>query len=343
MLSSSSAIDHSTLKRKRLEEEEKNYHQKDGINSRETQPSRKMQCDYTYQDHPEFQVLQAAWKESRPGILLPDTGNRGSGMGKFCISNDLCSSKDQQEIDVFALLLDLHKRISRQVPSGVTWGEVADEGEDPRRRRYAFLPGQRKKLSESGITIQAEGSVNKQEHNYTMSPQASIDIVWKHNGEITVTETYLECSSDTYRALEKVTNHIQELVSKTYKHFVTMENLVALQPNHHNGAKFLPAHLDFPRADGFGVVIATVCMRNIKGSSVILIDDGDEGEMPMSWNMLLKNGDCYILSGDSRNKCRHGILSEENGDRETLNLRYGLHSEEMAREEVDQYWPDNEH
>ena len=59
----------------------------------------------------------------------------------------------------------------------------------------------------------------------------------------------------------------------------------------------------------------------------------------------------------SRNKCIHGVLCgdnrptdqqehDDNDDcddegqclRETLNLRYGLHSPEFAREEVDQHW-----
>ena len=39
---------------------------------------------------------------------------------------------------------------------------------------------------------------------------------------------------------------------------VSLERLVAAQPNLHNGARHLPPHLDFPLHDGFGVVIVTV-------------------------------------------------------------------------------------
>ena len=51
--------------------------------------------------------------------------------------------------------------------------------------------------------------------------------------------------------------------------------------------------------------------------------------------MHLATGDAYVLSGDARNVCDHGVLclppdgrrgaSEES--RESLNLRFGLHSQ----------------
>jgi hypothetical protein len=150
-----------------------------------------------------------------------------------------------------------------------------------------------------------------------------------------------------YSALEAITTHIQSLVSTDYQKYITLSQLIAVQPNHHNGAMYLPAHLDFPRADGFGIVIATIAICYATGLTVILIDDGDDDddddddhpqEASRSWSIMdLQDGDCYILSGNARNKCLHGILDGTNNDdnsgkRETLNLQYGLHTKEFTHE-----------
>jgi len=311
----------------------------------------------------EVERLKTAWRSAIPAKLFSSCG-RGSGIGKFSIFHELSSRKDELKDNRLSdkynvstsrtmnALTELHDRVSGSVSDGVTWGE-ANGDVDPRRRRYAFLPGQRQKLVNSGIKIQAEGSIDNEEHKFAMSSQASIDIEWESGNSSTakIVRQYehekhqengqgrMVCTQEMYRALTEVTNHIQEFLSKKYKEYVTMDNLVAVQPNHHNGALFLPAHLDFPRADGFGVVIATICIRKTNGSRVILIDDGDDGEEEMYWSLNLEDGYCYFLSGNSRNKCLHGILSETSGYRETLNLRYGLHSIEMAKEEIDRHWP----
>mmetsp|Transcript_18459 Transcript_18459/g.27890 ORF Transcript_18459/g.27890 Transcript_18459/m.27890 type:complete len:350 (-) Transcript_18459:345-1394(-) len=309
----------------------------------------------------EFERLKTAYQSSISAVLFSSRG-RGSGIGKFNIINEFyCKKKESENIEkekiqsswIMNALIELHDRVSNTIPDGVTWGE-ADGDVDPRRRCYGFLPGQRERLVSSGIEIQAEGSNDNEEHKFAMSYRASIDIMWeqttskKDSTGVQRQRAYenqensrgdLIGTQEMLQALTDVTNYIQGLVSKQYKKYVTMDNLVAIQPNHHNGALFLPAHLDFPRMDGFGVVIATICIRKSNGSRVILIDDGDEGQEEKFWSLDLEDGDCYFLSGESRNKCLHGILSEKNGYRETLNLRYGLHSIEMAREEVDQHWP----
>ena len=69
-----------------------------------------------------------------------------------------------------------------------------------------------------------------------------------------------------------------------------------------------------------------------------------EKEKEKCWTFSLNVGDCYILSGDARNVCDHGVLCVGGGRRshkvdaarESLNLRFGLHSPQFADQEV--YW-----
>lgn len=53
--------------------------------------------------------------------------------------------------------------------------------------------------------------------------------------------------------------------------------LIACQPNLHNGALHLGAHLDWPLHEGFGICIATVAIKG--GGNVLLLGgEGDEDE-----------------------------------------------------------------
>ena len=266
----------------------------------------------------EYSCLKRAVARSTPPDFSTDgSPSRGGGVRKFEIAGEVGSVH-------FQSLVKLHDKIRIIVKKAVPWGEASPDI-DPRRRCYAFLPDQRQRLVDLGIKVQRQGSKGTSEHDETMS-NASIDLCLKDDPK-------------THEALKAVTVHIHSLAPKNVKKFVTMKNLVVVQPNLHNGALHLPAHLDFPRADGFGVVIATIAIRHTAGSKVVLVDDGDDGENSLYWSFNLKDGDCYVLSGDSRNKCLHGIIAKD-GRRETLNLRYGLHSEDFAREEVDCHWPD---
>ena len=109
------------------------------------------------------------------------------------------------------------------------------------------------------------------------------------------------------------------------------------QPNLHNDAKHLPPHLDFPMHDGFGVVIVTIQMAGPQ-SVIALLKGADsdfdvtvEKEKERCWTFSLNVGDCYILSGDARNVCDHGVLCVGGGRRshkvdaarESLNLSLG--------------------
>jgi hypothetical protein len=320
--------------------------------------------------------LQSALQSSSPVVVAKKTNEttshrRGSGIHKFSITKkgDLRMGRDDDDDDddddtaVFQSLIELHDLVTNQVPIGVTWGEA--KSLDPRRRRYAFLPGQRQRLLDFGIRIETLDTQDPTEHERAML-ESSLDILWKEEVDKEAsTGTSIIASSPQhqpkkvvlsktiYHALEAITTQIQSLVSKDYQKYVTLSQLVAVQPNHHNGATYLPAHLDFPRADGFGIVIATVAIRHATGSKVILIDEGDDdhddqASSILSWSMDLQDGDCYILSGNARNKCLHGILgrgtsnnnNNDSGKRETLNLRYALHTKEFAHEEIDRHWPE---
>ena len=58
----------------------------------------------------------------------------------------------------------------------------------------------------------------------------------------------------------------------------------------------------------------------------------------MSWSMPLKDGEGYYLCANARNKCLHGVLCTNNPQRSTLNLRYGLHTSQLAYDEIDRHW-----
>jgi Uncharacterized conserved protein (DUF2181) len=251
-------------------------------------------------------------------------------------------------------------------------------GVDPRRRMYGFL--NRQALIDSGIKIQAFGrrdDSDYKEHKYVLH-DASVDLKVEYKpasslagrlddkeeqkGPKSTTGSTDSTATDDRRAvvitvdlsnkpsiaetLYSITEKVHALVPHKYKQYVTMENLIAVQPNLHNGASYLPAHLDFPRLDGFGVVIVTLAIRG-KGT-VVLIDDGDDddGDDPSSKSKIyafdVEEGQSYLLCGDARNKCTHGVICERSSNgactRETLNLRYGLHTEDFAYTEIDQHW-----
>jgi len=134
------------------------------------------------------------------------------------------------------------------------------------------------------------------------------------------------------------------------------KELIAYQTNLHNGAKHLAAHLDAPLHEGFGKVIVTVAIR---GSATILLigkasddnDDEKEGDfiessdlnLQPAWKFHLKEGEAYVLSGNVRNVCLHAVLANDDGsggDRESLNLRFGIHSIEEAEYDIKRHWPD---
>lgn len=273
---------------------------------------------------PEKKRLEKARNTARTPVFLPESDS--IGVGSFTPSNDINSFK-----------LIFHMIVSNT--EGVTWGEGEDQ--DPRQRMYGFLPNQRDALIESGIRIKKEGSEGDEEHLKVLQ-SGSVDI-WFHQPSCKEIKDLpgrrlIYFKPPLYQALESITKEVQWLVPERYKKFAIMDELVAIQPNLHNGADYLPAHLDFPRHDGFGIIIVTIGTEC--SGVVVLIDDGDDGEKQRTYSFHVNEGDAYVLCGDARNKCVHGIIATGSPRRTTLNLRYGLHSEDFARTEVDQHWPE---
>mmetsp|Transcript_3528 Transcript_3528/g.5809 ORF Transcript_3528/g.5809 Transcript_3528/m.5809 type:complete len:121 (+) Transcript_3528:213-575(+) len=61
-----------------------------------------------------------------------------------------------------------------------------------------------------------------------------------------------------------------------------------------------------------------------------------------SWRFPCHAGSAWLLSSHARNKASHGVLADS-PNRESLNLRFGLHTaddagEFSAYEEVDRHW-----
>ena len=125
---------------------------------------------------------------------------------------------------------------------------------------------------------------------------------------------------------------------------VSPEDLIAYQINLHNGCRYLPAHLDWPLHEGFGKVICTVA---IKGNATVLLIGRDTimvggEELQPAWRFYLQEGECYVLSDRARNRCLHSVVADDdNAMRESLNLRFGLHSKQEATETITKYWEDS--
>ena len=97
--------------------------------------------------------------------------------------------------------------------------------------------------------------------------------------------------------------------------------------------------------DGFGVVIVTICVH--QNADILMLSNKSN----KSWVFNVQEGETYVLSGDSRNICDHGVIcplekrgrraagdenppnkktrkkrgGSENVGRESLNLRFGIH------------------
>ena len=148
-------------------------------------------------------------------------------------------------------------------------------------------------------------------------------------------------------ALANLCARVAEQVPAVYRSAVSPEQLVAAQPNLHNGQRYLKPHLDEPLHDGFGVVIVTVAVR---GAAHVLLQSSvaaasEEGLAPADADAAARHCfrldaaacEAYVLSGAARNACLHGVLSVEGSEaRESLNLRFGLHS---AGPGDDAAWP----
>lgn len=138
-------------------------------------------------------------------------------------------------------------------------------------------------------------------------------------------ETVYHAMTDNTSSSHEYRTHLAEYLRYDY--------MIAAQPNLHSGRALLPVHLDDPRKDGFGVIIVTIGME---GSGTILLRDANGTHRGVA--MRLETGDAYMLSDRARDSCSHGVLADSFlstrsigsnsipfSERESLNLRFGLH------------------
>ena len=211
----------------------------------------------------------------------------------------------------FNTLKQLHQTIKAMA---TTWSSWSGSQNDPRKRAFGILPG----------TL---GSDIKIQQSLDISMPWKEDTGGKEHTRNIQAMTILkdDVSKDTFRpAIDALCQIFRESLPKRSSYdllpYLCYENLVAVQPNLHCGRELLPVHVDHPLKDGFGIVVVTV---SIHGSATILLENATGTEHR---TMRVEQGQTYMLSGASREQCAHGILADESSsDRESLNLRFGLH------------------
>lgn len=309
---------------------------------------------HSKEERKDREELEALVEKARPlrfegGMAPADHACAGAG---FC-------SLDPK---VFAPLHQLHGNIVAALKRGKLLQSWEGKGSDVRKKGYAFLPASlakwdRKRLEACGLQFWAPEKVRGRfmtpsTRRSLVSPaQEGLDAKRDCEANWRSSFTLLEQDVDrkARKALAAVVDLVKERVAEKYRKYVSLENLIALQPNLHNDARHLPPHLDFPMHEGFGVVIVTIQMAG--PPSIIALLKGTESDFEVfteeqrekCWTFPLQVGDCYVLSGDARNVCDHGVLcgssrrsAGADEPRESMNLRFGLHTPAFANKEV--YW-----
>jgi len=214
-----------------------------------------------------------------------------------------------------ARLRGLHERIKAGCAAMMGWAGGSD-ARDERRRCFGLVAGGREALESSGIALHSF-ETRRRDHEREMAQN------WASCVDVTPTE-------DEARSIAAVAEAAALAVDPRFRDDLT---LIALQPNVHGGAEFLPRHLDWPRNDGFGVVIVTLAL--VADATVVLQNaDGRD------FYFHLPEGHAYLLSADARNTCTHGLFCLGRGDRESLNFRFALHDQARARDEIYRHWAD---
>ena len=214
----------------------------------------------------------------------------------------------------------VHESVKAAIAAPIPWAGGSDE-HDVRWRGYGLLPGARRRLGRclrfhSFETETAEKRRDEEARNWASCVDYAPDAAAR-------------------RALENVASAAAAAVGPAYAADVAAATLLAVQPNVHAGSRHLPPHLDWPRNDGFGVVIVTAAVKG--GATVVLRDGGSATAAPREWRFEVPEGHAYALSGDARNLCTHGLFTDAR-DRESLNLRFNLHTHKRACDEIYAHW-----
>ena len=155
-------------------------------------------------------------------------------------------------------------------------------------------------------------------------------------------------SVDPFDVANRLCNVINPIQAGIPLSIANASQIIAFQPNLHNGARFLKPHMDQPLHEGFGKMIVTIAIRG-GGATIVLLDKDENGttedgdKYQLSWRFHLCEGEAYILTGRARNLCLHGVIADDpSGVRESLNLRFGIHSVAEAKEEIFDHWVEGE-
>lgn len=216
-------------------------------------------------------------------------------------------------------LRGMHDAVKRSAPKPMSWAGGSDNA-DTRWRCFGLPPGARRRLKDNVAFHSFETPLCDQD--------AEIRASWASCSD-------LEPNDDEARALGTVALDAAKCLDERHASECTVGNLVAIQPNVHGGSEFLPRHLDWPRNDGFGVVIVTVAIAE-PATVVLTADDGD-------FYFDLPQGYAYCLASDARNLYTHGLFCFGHGHRESLNLRFGLHSHDHAKRDIYTHWAELYH
>ncbi|KAG7354069.1 hypothetical protein IV203_003425 [Nitzschia inconspicua] len=235
---------------------------------------------------------------------------------------------------LFEKLVCIHKRIQQEVDASrrVPWAGINDG--DAKVRAFGFLgeSSWHRLDHESAVRLVAPEKEGQDAIDDETANRKAICILDMEDADLDVEGT-------TKEFINFLNPNSAKLDSKT----VCPEELIAYQINMHNGMRYLPAHLDWPLHEGFGKVIVTVAIR---GDADVLLIAGDTivvggEELQPAWRFHLEQGECYVLSDRARNRCLHAVVAnEDNNARESLNLRFGLHTEDEARHQITKYWAD---
>lgn len=263
----------------------------------------------------------------RPSFLPSNSYDAINGLAKMPLPPEVLSS-----------MSEIHNHVKEEVTKAnmVPWAGL---GEDTTRlRAFGFLGvNSLNRLDDSGVRLYAAEKVGVDAKKDEAANRSAITVLkgeWNARG--------FQAANGLIDALRPSGGCIQFDMLRA-------EELVAYQPNLHNGARHLAAHLDWPRHEGFGKVIVTVAIKG--GATILLIggtsnqDESSGGEAAQpAWRFHLNEGECYVLSGCARSRCLHAVLADDGeesvgGQRESLNLRFGLHTAEEAME-VTKFWPD---
>ena len=155
-------------------------------------------------------------------------------------------------------------------------------------------------------------------------------------------------SVDPFNVAHRLCNVINPTRAGIPLSIANASQIIAYQPNLHRGARFLKPHMDQPLHEGFGKMIVTVAIRG-GGATIVLLDKDENGttedgdKYQLSWRFHLCEGEAYILTGRARNLCLHGVIADDPlGVRESLNLRFGIHSVAEAKAQIFDHWVEGE-